>query len=60
MNSAYNTIIKAILKSEGIDADPGEVEQKLKSESLDPLDDWPMHIFIRECKLAGRKLNEKV
>ena len=59
MKSKYKTIIQAILKSEGINADADEVQQKLESESLDPLDDWPMHVFIHECKLSGRKLSDK-
>ena len=60
MKSRYNTIIKAILKAEGIDADADAVEQKLISERLDLLDDWRMDTFIRECKCIHTPVIQQV
>lgn len=53
MKSKYHTIIKAILKSEGLDAEPGEVEDAVRKEFKGPLGSMCVSVFIDACKFEG-------
>jgi len=56
MNSAYNTIIEAILKSEGIDADADEVEDNIYKNFRGSMSIMCVRVFIDACKIEGLKL----